>query len=99
MLQAVIGYVKVNHRNSIETCCALPINIISGGSITYNFSSSQDQAFGNNQTLVNPGTGHYAIYNGDENQNGIVDLTDVVNVSNAANVFANGYKPLKPERL
>ncbi|MEZ4824523.1 MAG: hypothetical protein R2942_19900 [Ignavibacteria bacterium] len=59
--------------------------------ITYNFSQSQSQAFGDNQILVNPTPGRYAIYNGDENQNGIVDFTDVVNVSNAAVSFTNGY--------
>ena len=33
----------------------------------------------------------YAIYGGDENQNGIVDLSDIVNVSNAAGSFTTGY--------
>ena len=33
----------------------------------------------------------YGIYSGDENQNGIADLTDVVNVSNSASSFTTGY--------
>jgi len=85
-------YIQLRHRNSIETWSSETINF-DDPTITYDFSLSQDQAFGNNQILVNPGTGRYAIYNGDENQNGIVDLTDVVNVSNAANAFENGYVP------
>ncbi|MEZ4690310.1 MAG: hypothetical protein R3A12_09065 [Ignavibacteria bacterium] len=33
----------------------------------------------------------FGVYSGDQNQNGIVDLTDIVNVSNAASLFTNGY--------
>jgi hypothetical protein len=35
----------------------------------------------------------FGIYSGDQNQNGIVDLTDVVNVSNEAAYFTSGYFP------
>ena len=85
-------YIQLRHRNSIETWSSNTINF-DDPTITYNFSQSQSQAFGDNQILVNPTSGRYAIYNGDENQNGIVDLTDVVNVSNAAVSFTNGYLP------
>jgi hypothetical protein len=33
----------------------------------------------------------FAIYSGDENQDGFVNLTDVVNVYNNATTFINGY--------
>ena len=33
----------------------------------------------------------YAFYSGDQNQDRIVDLNDVVNVFNDANTFTNGY--------
>jgi hypothetical protein len=33
----------------------------------------------------------YAIYSGDENQDGFVNMADVVNVFNSANAFVNGY--------
>ena len=83
-------YIQLRHRNSIETWSSQTINF-DDPTITYNFSLSQTQAFGNNQILVNPATNRFAIYSGDENQNGNVDLTDVVNVSNAAGSFTNGY--------
>jgi len=31
------------------------------------------------------------VYSGDANQNGIIDLSDVVNVNNASSVFTSGY--------
>ncbi|MEZ4692257.1 MAG: hypothetical protein R3A12_19700 [Ignavibacteria bacterium] len=34
-----------------------------------------------------------SIYSGDENQNGVVDPSDVVNVSNAGSSFTTGYLP------
>ena len=33
----------------------------------------------------------FGIYSGDQNQDGSVNLTDVVNVYNNANTFVNGY--------
>ena len=42
------------------------------------------------QLDISPAT--YAIYSGDVNQEGIVDLNDIVLTYNDANVFATGYK-------
>jgi hypothetical protein len=84
-------YIVLLHRNSIETWSASPASITSGGNISYNFSTTASQAFGNNMKLADSSPLRFAIYSGDENQDGFVNLTDVVNVYNNATTFINGY--------
>ena len=81
-------YIVVRHRNSIETWSAFPVTFTSD-TILYNFTISADMTFGNNTKLVG---NNYCIYSGDENQDGIVDLSDIADVSNAANTFLLGYE-------
>ncbi|MCB0728583.1 MAG: FG-GAP repeat protein [Ignavibacteriae bacterium] len=84
-------YISIKHRNSIETWSSSPIALTLGGSNSYDLSSASSQAFGNNMPQVDTSPVRYGIYSGDENQNGIVDLSDAVNVSNAASSFTTGY--------
>jgi hypothetical protein len=56
--------------------------------MVYDFTSSQTQAYGNNLAVKN---GKWCIYNGDVNQDGIVDGTDVAAVDNANSAFSTGY--------
>ena len=86
-------YFAVKHRNSIETWNSAPLAFSNSVPVSYNLSSSITQAYGSNMKQLGGVIPKYAIYSGDENQNGIVDLTDVVNVSNAASSFTNGYVP------
>jgi photosystem II stability/assembly factor-like uncharacterized protein len=65
-------YIAIKHRNSIETWSANPVLITNNA--TYNFSNSNNKAFGNNQS--NLGNGVFAIYCGDINQDGSVDPAD-----------------------
>lgn len=65
-------WLLVRHRNSVETWSANPISIVSNG--TYNFTSSQAQAYGGNLTEVEPGV--FAIYTGDIDQDGYVTPFD-----------------------
>jgi PKD repeat protein len=82
-------YITLKHRNSIETTSAAPV-IFSGGTVNYDFTTSASQAHGNNLLNVN---GTYVIYSGDVNQDGYVNLLDMVNIESAAGIFANGYNP------
>ena len=66
-------YLVVKHRNSIETWSAAGVQFVSG-SLTFDMSSAQTQAYGNNLKLVN---GKWCIYAGDLNQDGFVQSTDV----------------------
>ena len=81
-------YLEITHRNSLETWSGSPIAITAGGSVSYNFTTAASQAFGNNMILK---SGRYCDYSGDVNQDGLVDLTDVVIINNAASVFTTGY--------
>lgn len=80
-------YIVVKHRNSLETWNGAPVSF-SGVSLSYNFSSSASQAYGNNLKLVE---GKYVIFSGDVNQDGVIGSEDISEVDAAANSFANGY--------
>ncbi len=82
-------YLKVTHRNSIETWSS-GTPAFSNDSITYNFTTSISQAFGNNMIIAG---GTACFYGGDANQDGAVDATDLLNIYNDANNFVSGYIP------
>ncbi len=82
-------YIQTGQRNSLETWSAVPVNLVSGGvSENYDFTTSSSMAYGNNTALK---SGRYCNFSGDVNQNGLIDLTDVVLINNASSVFAEGY--------
>ena len=60
---------------------------ITGDFLTYDFTTSSSQTFGNNMTLVE---GKWSMYGGDVNQDGLIDLTDVLLIYNDAGNFATG---------
>ncbi|MFZ7153201.1 MAG: hypothetical protein ACO1HP_05455 [Bacteroidota bacterium] len=70
-------YIRVNHRNSLETWSAGPVNM--AANTTYNFSSNQNQAYGDNLVQV---AGVWAMYSGDVNQDGFIGGDDVGAVDN-----------------
>jgi len=80
-------FIQVKHRNTIETWTAAGVNFSSSVE-GYNFTASASGAFGNNLTLK--GT-RYCIYNGDSNQDGIIDGFDLSMIDNDILYFANGY--------
>jgi len=88
---AGIYYLVIKHRNSIETWSNTGIAVTAGGSVNYNFSNASSQAFGNNMKQIDASPLRFGLFSGDENQDGYVNLSDLVNVNNNANVFASGY--------
>ena len=85
-------YLHLKHRNSLETW-SKTTQTFTGNSMTYDFTTANTQAFGDNMPGIDASPVKFGIYSGDQNQNGIVDLTDVVNVSNEAAYFTSGYFP------
>ena len=85
-------YIELKHRNSIETWSSSGHSFTSN-TLSYNFSTANTQAFGNNMKLVDASPVTYAIYSGDVNQDGFVNLTDVVSVYNGSSNFITGYVP------
>jgi hypothetical protein len=80
-------YLAVRHRNSIETMTAVPV-ALSGGAISYNFSTAASQAFGSNQRGIG---GVFVIYGGDADQDGAADALDMILVENAKETGVTGY--------
>jgi hypothetical protein len=82
-------YVVIKHRNSLETWSSSPINF-ANDSIIYNFTTSNDQSFGNNMKSIE---GVYTLFGGDINQDGAIDAIDLIQIDNASKSFETGYLP------
>jgi endonuclease I len=80
-------YIVLNHRNSVETWSANPVMILNNNN--YDFTTTSANTFGSNQIQV--GTGIFAIYSGDINQDGIIDNSDFSIWEIDANNFMSGY--------
>jgi len=80
-------YIVIKHRNSIETWSASG-NTFTSGLMSYNFTLSASQAFGNNLVLKG---GRYCIYSGDVTKDGMVDGSDLSIIDNEASIFLSGY--------
>jgi hypothetical protein len=82
-------YIQLKHRNSLETWSRAGGEPYTFGAIyNYDFTNAVNKAFGNN--LVLKGT-KYCIYSGDIDQNGAIDLADVVTAHNSSSAFESGY--------
>lgn len=83
-------YLQLDHRNSIGIWSANPKIFV-----YYNSSSlfylSSIAAYGNNLVQVDASPIVFALYGGDQNQDGVVSLNDIVNVYNSASSFTTGY--------
>lgn len=82
-------YIVVKHRNSIETWSKPGgVLFVEGALLSYDFTTSISQAYGNN--LVLKGI-QYCIYSGDVDQDGIIDAADLSRVDNDAFNSLMGY--------
>jgi hypothetical protein len=63
-------YIVIRHRNALETWSAAPVTM--GDSVSYDFTTSASQAYGNNQVSV--ASGVFALWSGDLNQDGAIPL-------------------------
>ncbi|TAH40929.1 MAG: hypothetical protein EYC69_09680 [Bacteroidetes bacterium] len=84
-------WIAVKHRNAVQTWSKTPLDFTSN--VSYNFSTGQTQAFddGFNPPMQNMGSGVFAFYGGDVNQDGTVDGADLTDIDNDNNIFAFGY--------
>ncbi|MFZ1323399.1 MAG: hypothetical protein WAT71_17740 [Ignavibacteria bacterium] len=83
-------YIVVKHRNSIETWSSAS-GVFIGNNLNYNFAGNTANTFGNNVILVDNSPTTYAVYSGDVNQDGTVDITDSGQIDNDAFNFGSGY--------
>jgi len=83
-------YLQTKHRNSLETWSKSGGEaFVKGQDNYYNFTTAASQAYGSNQKT--PGGGKYGLFSGDDNQDGVVDLSDLVLTFNDVVVFTSGY--------
>ncbi len=84
-------FLSVKHRNGIETWSSSPIVVTDGSA--YNFTTGMNKAYDNgiNNPMKNIENGVYAIYSGDVNQDGALDIFDMSNTENDAFNFQFGY--------
>ncbi|MBK8553938.1 MAG: FG-GAP repeat protein [Ignavibacteria bacterium] len=86
-------YIVTTHRNSLETWSKSGGESLTRGStVSYNFSNASSQAFGDNIKQVDASPLRFADYSGDVNQDGFINLTDVITIYNDAGNFVTGYK-------
>ena len=78
----------IRHRNHIETWSSFPVSF-ANDTVTYDFTNAIDKAYGDNQKQVSPGK--FAILVGDVNQDGVVDLSDLVNMDSDLTNGSLGY--------
>jgi len=86
-------YIVIKHRNTIETWSSNTILFTSGSTVNYSFVSAVTQAFGNNMIQADALPVRFAIYSGDVNQDGTIDLTDGSLIDNDSFNFTSGYLP------
>ncbi|HMR40490.1 MAG TPA: hypothetical protein PKA90_08660, partial [Ignavibacteria bacterium] len=77
-------YLIAKHFNCIETWSSAPVYVAPNTFTTYDFTTGASQAFGDN--MVQKGS-RWCLYSGDVNQNGTIDLNDVVSIYNDASEF------------
>ena len=81
-------YLVVKHRNSLETWSATA-QLFSGSSLTYDFTTAANKAFGNN--MFANGDGTFSLYAGDINQDGSIGTTDFTSVELMTLNFVSAY--------
>ncbi|MDQ3019082.1 MAG: integrin alpha [Bacteroidota bacterium] len=84
-------YIAIKHRNCIETWSRIPVSYTTGDSTSYTFITSGIQAFGSNMKQVDNAPVRFAIYSGDVNQDGAIELGDLSMIDNNAYNFISGY--------
>ncbi|MBS1519166.1 MAG: SBBP repeat-containing protein [Bacteroidetes bacterium] len=87
-------YLILRHRNTIETWSrAGGEPFICGTEMNYDYTGSSSKAYGNNQIQVDMSPVVYAVYSGDVNQDGTIDLADGTLIDNDSFNFISGYVP------
>lgn len=85
-------YIRVEHRNALETWSKNGGESFTAGNLmNYNFTDTLARAYGNNMKQIDFSPVRFAIFSGDINDDDAIDLTDIVTIFNDANAFLAGY--------
>jgi photosystem II stability/assembly factor-like uncharacterized protein len=83
-------YLKLSHRNSIETW-SNSTQTFTSNTMTYNFKTAITQAFGNNMIQIDTSPVYFGIFSGDVNKDGTIDASDVSQTDNDSYNSLSGY--------
>ena len=84
-------YIAFKHRNSIETWSPAPIAFSNSVPAAHDFTASVSQAYGSNMMQIDNAPVRFGIFNGDVDQDGTVDASDLSAIDNDAINFIGGY--------
>ncbi len=88
---AVTGtyYLQVTHRNALETWSKSGGETFTKGTIlNFDFTSAKSQSYGSNSVSVG---GKWCMFSGDVIKDGLIELSDLLEIYNNATSFASGY--------
>lgn len=80
-------FLIIKHRNSIETWSSMPLNL-NLFEMSYDFTTDSLKSFGANMTKKGS---KWCIYSGDVNQDGFIDLFDLITIDNSIFQSTTGY--------
>ncbi len=83
-------YISVHHRNALETWSSTAVTF-TGATTNYIFSDAASKALGNN--MRNLGDGRFALFSGDSNQDGGIEVIDMNTIQSALQINKAGYVP------
>lgn len=86
-------YFSVRTRNALETWYYTTVTLRDSINDNINMYLSSSYAYGNNMKLVDSTPVTYGIYSGDINNDGTVDVSDVLKIYNDARILMLGYVP------
>jgi hypothetical protein len=84
-------YIAVKHRNALQTWSANAIPM--GTTVSYNFSTAANMAYGDNQIEVSTSPSVWAFYSGDIIVDENMDLLDLGSLESDISNFGYGYLP------
>jgi hypothetical protein len=85
-------YLQLKHRNCLETWSKSGgVSYTKGLSMSYDFTTAANQAFGSNMKQVDAAPVRFAIYSGEINGDGTIDGSDLISIDNDAGNFVVGY--------
>ena len=82
-------FIVIKHRNAVETWSSTP-QLFIANSLSYDFTTAADKAYGNNLKLVGS---KWCIYGGDVNQDGFVETIDLNSIFTDNISGSSGYIP------
>ena len=82
-------FIVVSGWNLITTWSGIPVSFVISGVTTYDFTTNDYKAFGDNMIKLNDIPERWAMYAGDISQDGCVDIGDVFLTDNAQGTTGN----------